>query len=103
MTLHKALALGLGCALVDLVGASLLDSLGFVEGLLAPSGTQLLLLFPLACAFYGARLITYFALPALAVAVLLFRPRAHSPLDGVATRPRMSGLGIPGPTSCKNV
>lgn len=78
MTLHKALALGLGCALFDLAGASLLDSLGFVEGLLAPNGTQRLLLFPLACAFYGARLATYFALPALAVAALVFAPwRAH--------------------------
>ena len=70
MTVHKALVLGLGCALVDLLGARLLDSLGFVQGLLAPSGAQLLALIPLACAFYGARLVTYFVLPALVVAAL---------------------------------
>jgi hypothetical protein len=72
VTLHKALVLGLGCALVDLLGAGLLDSLGFVQGLLAPNGAQLLLLLPLACAFYGARLVTYFVLPALVVAALAF-------------------------------
>ena len=71
MTLHKALVVGLGCAFIDLLGARLLDSLGFVEGLLAPNGAQLLLLVPAACAFYGARLITYFVLPALVVARLL--------------------------------
>lgn len=75
MTLHKALALGLGCALVDLLGARLLDSLGFVQGLLAPNGAQLLLLIPLACAFYGARLVTYFVLPALVVAALALARR----------------------------
>ena len=76
MTLQKALVLGLGCALVDLVGAWLLDSLGFVEGLLAPSGSQLPMLIPAACAFYGARLVTYFALPALVVTRLL---SVHAP------------------------
>jgi hypothetical protein len=74
MTLHKALALGVSCALVDILGARLLDSLDFVQGLLAPNGAQLLLLVPLACAFYGARLVTYFALPALVVAALVFAP-----------------------------
>jgi hypothetical protein len=80
MTLHKALALGVGCALVDILGARLLDSVGFVQGLLAPNGAQLRLLIPLACAFYGARLITYFVLPPLVVATLASaaRPLARS-------------------------
>jgi hypothetical protein len=71
MTLRTALMLGLCCAFIDLFGARLLDSFGFVEGLLAPSGAQLLWLVPAAFAFYGARLITYFVLPALVVARLL--------------------------------
>jgi hypothetical protein len=75
MTLHKALVLGLCCAFIDLLGARLLDSLGFVEGLLAPNGAQLLLLVPAASAFYGARFITYFVLPALVVAQLVFASR----------------------------
>jgi hypothetical protein len=76
VTVPKALVLGLGCALVDLLGARLLDSLGFVQGLLAPNGAQLLVLIPLACVYYGARLVTYFVLPALVVAALAFaRPR----------------------------
>ena len=75
MTLHKALVLGLCCALIDLLGARLLDSVGVVEGLLAPSGAQLLLLVPVVCAFYGARLIAHFALPALVVAALVLAPR----------------------------
>jgi hypothetical protein len=79
VTLHKALVFGLGCALVDLLGARLLDSLGFVQGLLAPNGAQLWLLIPLACAIYGARLITYFVLPALVVARLLrLREMTHA-------------------------
>jgi hypothetical protein len=79
VTLHKTLVLGLCCALVDLLGARLLDSLGLVEGLLAPNGAQLLLLVPLSCAFYGARLVTYFVLPALVVASLAFAPRRSPP------------------------
>jgi hypothetical protein len=58
MTLHKALVLGLCCAFIDLLGARLLDSLG-----------------PAASAFYGARFITYFVLPALVVAKLVFASR----------------------------
>jgi hypothetical protein len=55
------------CAIIDVLGARLLDSVGLVQGLLAPNGAQLLLLLPLACAFYGARLLTYFVLPAVVV------------------------------------
>jgi hypothetical protein len=75
VTLHKALVFGLGCALVDLLGARLLDSFGFVQGLLAPNGAQLWLLIPLACAIYGARLVTYLVLPALVVATLVLASR----------------------------
>jgi hypothetical protein len=89
-TMHKALALGVSCALVDMLGAWLLDSLGFVQGLLAPNGTQLLLLFPLACAFYGARLITYFVLPGLVMARLL-RVRDRGTDPGVLSA--ASGVG----------
>lgn len=75
MTAQKALVPVLCCALIDLLGARLLDSLGFVEGLLAPNGAQLLLLVPLSCVFYGARLVTYFVLPAVVVAALTSLPR----------------------------
>ena len=73
MSLQKALALGLGCALFNLVGARLLDSMGLVEGLLAPSGARLWLLVPVASAFYAVRLLSYFVLPGLIVATLCSR------------------------------
>lgn len=97
-TLHKALALGVGCALVDALGARLLDSLGFVQGLLAPNGARLLLLVPLAFAFYGARLLTYFVLPALVVATLASAagPRAifmRCSKDGIFRYRRGAGPG----------
>lgn len=75
MTVPKVLLFCLGCVLFDVLAARLLDSLGLVEGLLSPNGAQLLLLVPLACAFYAARIITYFVLPALVFSALVFSPK----------------------------
>jgi hypothetical protein len=66
-------------ALVNALGARVLDALGLIEGLLSPSGWRLLLIVPLSVAFYGARLFVYFIAPGLLLAELyglLRSPRA---------------------------
>lgn len=88
MTSRKALLAGLSCALFELFGARLLDALGLVQGLLAPHGAQLLLLVPLAGAFYVARLTTYFVLPVLVAATLLKRVRRAGGMESPESRLR---------------
>lgn len=56
---------------VNLGGAHLLDALGLVEGLLSPSGGRLLLLIPLAAAYYVARILALFLAPGLLAGALL--------------------------------
>jgi hypothetical protein len=75
MSPRSTLVLGVVCMLTDQLGARLLDAIGLTQEILAPSGARLLLLVPVSCAFYGARLVTYFVLPGL---VLLAGARALS-------------------------
>jgi hypothetical protein len=83
VTLRRALGFWLVSALLDVLGARLLDSLGLIEGLLSPSGASALVLLPLAVAFYGARLAARFVAPGLVLGALLvaafvsFRPSAR--------------------------
>ena len=73
-------------ALVNALGARVLDALGLIEGLLSPSGWRLLLIVPLSVAFYGARLFVYFVAPGLLLAELcglLRSPRAATLLRRV--------------------
>jgi hypothetical protein len=69
-------------ALVNALGARVLDALGLIEGLLSPSGWRLLLIVPLSLAFYGARLFVYFIAPGLLLAELygLLRSRRTATL-----------------------
>ena len=83
MSTRTALGIWLAVALLDLLGARLLDSLGLIEGLLSPTGARLALLVPLALLFYAARFLAWFVAPglvlgALAVAALSFRPSART-------------------------
>ena len=65
MRLRRAGALLAVSALVDVLGARVLDSLGLIEGLLSPSGARLLLIAPLAALFYAARFCALFVAPGL--------------------------------------
>ena len=69
MTHQKMFVWCLACVVIDQIGARLLDSIGLVEGLLAPNGARLLLLVPLSFVFYGARLASYFVVPGLLLVV----------------------------------
>ena len=71
MSLRSASGLWLFTLLVDVGGARLLDSLGLIEGLLAPSGAWQAVLLPLAVVFFAARLFTWFIAPGLALGALL--------------------------------
>jgi hypothetical protein len=63
--LHTAAYLLAGSALLNLLGARLLDELGLIEGLLSPSGARLALLVPVALVFYAARIFAFFVAPGL--------------------------------------
>ncbi|HEX2874432.1 MAG TPA: hypothetical protein VHP33_24425 [Polyangiaceae bacterium] len=65
MKLRTAAYLLTGGALVNVLGARLLDELGLIEGLLSPSGAQLALLVPVAVVFYAARFFAFFVAPGL--------------------------------------
>ena len=65
MKLRTAAYLFVGSALLNLLGARLLDALGLVEGLLSPSGARLALLVPVAVVFYAARFFAFFVAPGL--------------------------------------
>jgi len=71
MSPRRASGLWLFTLLVDVGGARLLDSLGLIEGLLAPSGAWQALLLPLAIVFFTARLFAWFIAPGLALGALL--------------------------------
>jgi hypothetical protein len=79
MTAKSTLALCVTSALVNAVGARLLDALGLIEGLLSPSGHRLLLIVPLSLVFYGARLFVYFIAPGLLLAELYSLLRRRRP------------------------
>ena len=68
---RKTLILTVALLAVNLGGAHLLDALGLVEGLLSPSGGRLLLLVPLAAAYYVARILALFLAPGLLAGALL--------------------------------
>jgi hypothetical protein len=63
--LRTAAYLLAGSALLNLLGAQLLDELGLIEGLLSPSGARLALLVPVALVFYAARFFAFFVAPGL--------------------------------------
>jgi hypothetical protein len=63
--LRTAAYLLAGSALLNLLGAQLLDTLGLIEGLLSPTGAQLALLVPVAVVFYTARFFAFFIAPGL--------------------------------------
>ena len=65
MKLRTAAYLLAGSALLNLLGAQLLDELGLIEGLLSPTGAQLALLVPVAVVFYTARFFAFFVAPGL--------------------------------------
>ncbi|RYZ05117.1 MAG: hypothetical protein EOO73_21155 [Myxococcales bacterium] len=71
MSPARATAWLVSSALMNLLGARLLDWLGLVEGLLAPQGWRLLLIVPLAVSFYAARFIAWFVAPGLLLGALL--------------------------------
>jgi hypothetical protein len=80
------LVLCITSALVNALGARVLDGLGLIEGLLSPAGWRLLLIVPLSLAFYGARLFVYFIAPGLLLAELyglLRSPRAATLLQKI--------------------
>lgn len=76
MSARAALGLWLASAALDFIAARLLDRLGLIEGLLAPSGAELWLLLPLALTFYVVRLFARFVAPGLLLGALFvsFRP-----------------------------
>jgi hypothetical protein len=63
--LRTAAYLLAGSALLNLLGAQLLDTLGLIEGLLSPTGARLALLVPVAVVFYAARFFAFFIAPGL--------------------------------------
>jgi hypothetical protein len=63
--LRTATYLLVGSALVNLLGARLLDTLGLIEGLLSPAGARLALLVPVAVVFYAGRFFAFFVAPGL--------------------------------------
>jgi hypothetical protein len=94
MKLSTAAYLVAGSALLNVLGARLLDRLGLIEGLLSPSGARLLVLVPVAVAFYAARFFAFFVAPGLllgAAAATLQRPK-NSPLGAANPRPESQKL-----------
>lgn len=71
MTVRRAAAWLVVSALLNLLGAHVLDAFGLVEGLLSPSGGRLLLIVPVAVSFYAARFIAWFIAPGLFLGALL--------------------------------
>jgi hypothetical protein len=71
MTVRRAAAWLVVSALLNLLGAYVLDALGLVEGLLSPSGGRLLLIVPVAVSFYAARFVAWFIAPGLLLGALL--------------------------------
>jgi hypothetical protein len=76
MKLGAAVGCWIVAALVELIGARVLDALGLIEGLLSPSGASPVALVPLALLFFGARFVTWFIAPGLVLGALVvsFRP-----------------------------
>ncbi len=75
MTVQRAALWLLASALLNVIGARVLDALGLIEGLLSPSGGRLLLIVPVAVSFYAARFVAWFVAPGLLLGALLVRFR----------------------------
>jgi hypothetical protein len=75
MTVRRAAVWLLASALLNVIGAQILDWLGLIEGLLSPSGGRLLLIVPVAVSFYVARFVAWFVAPGLLLGALLVRFR----------------------------
>lgn len=71
MTVRYAAVWLLVSALLNFIGARILDRLGLIEGLLSPSGSRLLLIVPVAVSFYAARFVAWFVAPGLLLGALL--------------------------------
>lgn len=103
MSVRSAAALLVISALVDALGARLLDSLGLIEGILSPGGARIVLLLPVATLFFAARLCCYFVAPGLLLGAVLDSIRlrfwlpppqltsqkASVPVAGLAGRPHV--------------
>jgi hypothetical protein len=76
MKLGAASCCWMVAALVELIGARVLDALGLIEGLLSPSGANPAVLVPLALVFFAARFVAWFIAPGLVLGALVvsFRP-----------------------------
>lgn len=75
MTVRRAALWLVSSALLNVVGATVLDRLGLIEGLLSPNGLRLLLIVPVAVSFYAARFVAWFVAPGLLLGALLVRFR----------------------------
>jgi len=93
--LRTAAYLLAGSALLNLLGARLLDRLGLIEGLLSPSGARLVVLVPVAVVFYAARFFAFFVAPGLllgAAAATRQRPENSPDLGAANPQPESQKL-----------